>query len=54
MKTRPQTRPIRPVDRVTDNRQHWRLKFATLKRNHLTEPDTDVRFIKNSLQTAKV
>ena len=42
-------RLVRPADRVTDNRQRWRLKVATLKRNHftnLTEPTTDARFVK--------
>lgn len=42
-------RLVRPADRVTDNRQRWRLKFSTLKRNHftnLTEPTTDMRFVK--------
>lgn len=49
MKTRPQTRLIRPVDRVTDNRQLWRLKLSTVRRNNsanLTEPTTDARFEK--------
>lgn len=49
MKTKTATRLIRPVDRVTDNRQHWRLKLATTKRNkttNLTEPETDARFVK--------
>jgi len=42
-------RLVRPVDRVTDNRQHWRLKVATLRRNqttNLVEPVTDARFEK--------
>jgi hypothetical protein len=42
-------RLVRPADRVTDKRQHWRLKLATLKRNqtaNLTEPLTDARFVK--------
>lgn len=42
-------RLVRPVDRVTDNRQHWRLKLSTLRRNNstnLVEPVTDVRFVK--------
>lgn len=41
-------RLVRPADRVTDNRQHWRLKIATAKRNkttNLTEPVTDARFV---------
>ena len=49
MKTQTATRLIRPVDRVTDNRQHWRLKLSTARRNkttNLTEPDTDARFVK--------
>lgn len=42
-------RLVRPVDRVTDNRQHWRLKLSTLRRNqttNLTEPASDARFVK--------
>jgi len=45
------TRIIRPPDRVTDNRQHWRLKLHTIKRNtttNLTEPLTDARFIEKT------
>ena len=49
MKTQTTTRLVRPVDRVTDNRQHWRLKLSTARRNkttNLTEPTSDVRFEK--------
>lgn len=49
MKTQTATRLVRPVDRVTDNRQHWRLKVATARRNNftnLTEPEADARFEK--------
>ena len=49
MKTQTTTRLIRPVDRVTDNRQHWRLKLSTVRRSkttNLTEPVTDARFEK--------
>jgi hypothetical protein len=49
MKTQTATRLIRPVDRVTDNRQHWRLKLSTVRRiktTNLTEPVTDARFEK--------
>lgn len=49
MKIKTTTRLVRPVDRVTDKRQHWRLKLSTLKRNNstnLTEPTTDARFVK--------
>ena len=49
MKTQTTTRLIRPVDRVTDNRQHWRLKLSTVRRSkttNLTEPVADARFEK--------
>ena len=42
-------RLVRPADRVTDNRQHWRLKVATIKRNNFTnlvEPTSDARFVR--------
>ncbi len=49
MKTQTATRLVRPVDRVTDNHHHWRLKLSTARRNrmtNLTEPVTDARFEK--------
>ena len=55
MKTQTTTRLIRPVDRVTDNRQHWRLKLSTIRRNNstnLTEPETDARFVRRNRHTS--
>jgi hypothetical protein len=37
-------RLVRPADRVTDKRQHCRLKLAALKRNQMTNL-TDARFV---------